>query len=247
MFRGTCYDWRNVNKGTTQGSASGPYIFNLFINDLEIENSSHTHLIKYADDSSLSVEFTTSDLDESSNVIKQYMAWSCSNYMPCNLTKCKELILREKCYVESLDPIYHICQAEYLKLLGITFQSNCRILEHIKLKLVEANKCVFVIRNLRNEGYNQTEIDHIFNTIVLPKITYGLSIYAASPPELTIVQQFFHRCFKRGHKSKSLDIYNLLEIYDYSIFNRISKQAVHPLRDLNVVCCVGRVEIQIEI
>ena len=35
-----------VNKGTTQGSVSGPYIFSLFLNDLEVDQTQDSDLIK---------------------------------------------------------------------------------------------------------------------------------------------------------------------------------------------------------
>ena len=52
-------------------------------------------------------------------------------------------------------------------------------------KLLEANKCRFIIRRLTKEGYCQDDIDHLFNVIVLPKLTYGLRVYAFCKPELT--------------------------------------------------------------
>ena len=73
----------------------------------------------------------------------------------------------------------NIEQAEFLVLLGVTFQGNGRFTEHVKRKLFEANKCLYVLRSLRKEGYNQLEIDHLFQSLVLPKISYGLPVYAA--------------------------------------------------------------------
>ena len=95
---------------------------------------------------------------------------------------------------------------------------------------------IFVIWSLRKEGYNQTEIGHLFNAIVLPKILYALPVYSAhltmdfskafdnvkhhllaeklknSP--LTVVQRFLTRCYKRRYTSVQYNIYDLVEKHD---------------------------------
>ena len=50
IFGSSVCNWKTVNKGTTQGSVSGPYLFNIFLNDLEIKLGNETLGFKYADD-----------------------------------------------------------------------------------------------------------------------------------------------------------------------------------------------------
>ena len=88
------------------------------------------------------------------------------------------------------------------------------------LKLCKANKCLYVIRCL----------DHLFSSIVLPYITYALSVYGASESELTIAQQFLDRCFKRRYISKKLEIGELLKVQDHRICRKVSSIPNHPLR-----------------
>ena len=45
--------WRAVNKGTTQGSVSSAYVFNVFLKDLNVFHNDVPLLFKYADDSTI--------------------------------------------------------------------------------------------------------------------------------------------------------------------------------------------------
>ena len=89
---------------------------------------------------------------------------------------------------------------------------------------------MYVIRCLRKEGCSQAEVDHLFSSIVLPNITYALSVYGASEAELTIAQQFLDRCFKRRYISKKLEIGELLKVQDHRIYRKVSSTPNHPLR-----------------
>ena len=123
----------------------------------------------------------------------------------------------------------NITQVSCLKVLGVTIQSNHRFNEHIKVKLQEANKCLYVIRCLRKEGYQQPDVHYVFRSIVLPKLTYGLPIYASLIPELIMVQNFLQCRFKHKYSSYQIDIYDALEEVDRSLFKKIPSMPGHPL------------------
>ena len=69
----------------------------------------------------------------------------------------------------------------------------------------------------------------LFNTIVLPNINYALSVYAASESDLTPVQCFLDRCFKRKYTSKPVSVYDFLERQDRKIFKKVFNAKGHPL------------------
>ena len=95
------------------------------------------------------------------------------------VTKIKELLLHKRGNSTVYPVLHNIKQYSSISILGVTIQSNCKFSLYVKARLYEANKCLFIIRSLRKEGYTPGEIYHLFNAIVFPKILYGLSVYAS--------------------------------------------------------------------
>ena len=71
-----------------------------------------------------------------------------------------------------------------------------------------------------------------FISLVLPNLTYGLSVYGASEAELTTVQAFLNRCFKRKFTLDTLDIRELMKTQDHRIFKNVLSNCNHPIYNL---------------
>ena len=146
--------------------------------------------------------------------------------MSCNHNKCKELVIKKKGNSTFYPVVRNIPQHATLDLLGLTFQNDCKFFAHIKAKLCKANKCLHVLRVCRKERYSQTEIDYLFYSIVLPNITYGLTVYGASDVQINVLQQFLDRCYKLPFISTQLNIGSLLQ----PIFKKVKQRDNHPLK-----------------
>ena len=205
-------------------------LFNLFLNDLDVAlYCQDSDLTKYADDTSILVTVRKNSVDESQKALNAFLEWTDVNGMSCNTSKCKELCMAKKGVTPNLPPLCGIEQSHSFTLLGVTLQKDCKFSSHVKGKLREANKCLYILRSLRKDGYTQVEIDHLFKAIVLPKITYALPVYWASQVDLNTIQCFLRRCNKRRYTFELINIDDLLEKCDRRLFTKIKNNANHPL------------------
>ena len=143
--------------------------------------------------------------------------------------KAEKLLLGRKVYTG-----FSSCsQTRALPVLGVTFQGDYPFTTHVRTKLIKADKSLFILRSLRKEGYTQAELDHLFQSLVIPNLTYGLSVYGALNAELTTVQCFLDRCHMRTYISKAVNIfYDLLEKQGRKMFDKVKHQEKHPLRNV---------------
>ena len=148
--------------------------------------------------------------------------------MTCNPTKGKEIIFHKKGFSQDIAPVSNIPQCTELSILGFTFQQNCKYSSHVRVKVTKANKPLFILGSLRKEGMSQEEVDHLFNAIVLPIFCYMLLVYGASDSDLSVIQKVLDQCMKRKFMSKNVNIRDLLEKADKTLYKKRSNDPECP-------------------
>ena len=152
--------------------------------------------------------------------------------MKCNIDKCKEVSVIKRGCSRALRLVRGIEQLKERTVLGLTLQDDCKYSAHVRSKIWEANKYLFIKRSLRKEGYTQTEVDKLFHSLIITKFMYALPVYATNQFDLNAIQHFLTRCYKRPCTIDGVNIFNLLEQCDRRLFLKIKGDSCHPLYHL---------------
>ena len=125
-------EWMDLAKGTPQGSKLGPALFNLFINDL-LYSLPEGSVVNFADDNTLyAIDSSPRALESKINhLVKQAQTWFIENGVQSNPTKFQSISLGKtpKCNV-TIDNV-SIESVPFIKLLGVTIDSNLKFNSHI--------------------------------------------------------------------------------------------------------------------
>ena len=204
------------------------------INDLTVKDPVNNLLVKFADDMTVSApvkENHDSAADEKGNIEK----WSDVNRMSLNLTKTWEMIVSGKSANLPPDPIPGIKRKTWLKLLGITLQSDPSCWDlHVSNLLSRASSRMHIMRICRSYGYSKEQLTYLFDTLIMSIFIYGIEVWGSALEKkyLDRIDKFLRRAHRYGYTTKSFQIFDVVKARDMSLFKKIYSNPDHPLYEL---------------
>ena len=193
--------------GLKQGCILSPFLFSLYINDLETHlKSENLHAISVEDEHLFYLLFAD-DLTLFSNtvvglqrLIDRLQVYCSAWRITVNVDKTKVVVFRKGGILSKKEKWFYngsqIQVVPYFKYLGVTFSSTGKWVENCKMMAERGQRALNYIRSVRHKlsGLPVAAMSCMFDTMVIPAMLYGGEIWGYEKcPNIESVQAAFCR------------------------------------------------------
>ena len=183
VYNGVKSDMGKINCGVPQGSILGPLLFLLYVNDMHNACRS-SFIMLFADDTNIFVSGKSIlEIEQTINVeLKALSIWFKLNKLTLNIKKTNFMIIKSR--KKNVDPTLlnininnnKIQQVQFIKFLGIIIDEHLTWDHHIRYITGKIAKITGILCKARHR-LNRTALRMLYNTLILPYITYCLIIW----------------------------------------------------------------------
>ena len=214
---------RVLTIGCPQGSASGPWFFNIAVDDIFELTEPEVQINCFADDTLLMIyaEDISTLQTIANRKLQQIHEWGVANKLVFNPTKTFAMLCTNRLNVPDPTITFNgtpIAMSPHIKYLGLIIDRKLNFNEHCKQLKAKALKLTnSVIRFARNKyGLDSRALNLIIRGAILPVISYGSSVFWEAldrenftKPLAQLQRQLGLRLIK-GYKTLSFDGVNVM-------------------------------------
>ena len=153
-----------------------------------------------------------------------------------NVEKTKELIVSKKNCNLSIIPKIGLERVEVLRVLGIYIDKHLNFTPHVDYIVSKASQSLYAIKKLQNHGLKGKELEVVYRSLVLSKISYASQAWWGFANKENIIK--LDNCVKKavrwgiiGNKIFQ-DFQQSFKLYDGTLFKSILTNSHHTLHQL---------------
>jgi hypothetical protein len=241
-FNNTTSNLMIIKTGVPQGSILGLLLFIIYLNDIK-NVTKRLHPVTFADDTTLITtlnSFRGYDLEKEINYeLEQINNWFRLNKLSLNCEKTKAMIFHTpQRKIRQPNIMINNTKIEYVReynLLGIILQQNLKWRLHVDMVAKKISKTVGLLCKLK-QILPKTALYHIYNTLIMSHLNYGLLIWGHQSGRLQKLQKKAIRCVQKEHfyahssplfkKLNSLKLDDLCKLHEFAFIYKLENKCL---------------------